>query len=170
MGANCAFNRGFNGTMALNQHSYEVTVSWTGNRGTGTSGYRDYGREHEITAAGLPTLLGSADPTFHGDRGRWNPEQLLLTALAQCHMLSYLHVAVLNGITVLSYRDTATGTMVLNPDGSGQFTGAILKPVLAITDSAQLELATALHQDASEKCFIARSVNFPVHHEPTVTA
>jgi len=156
--------------MALNEHSYEVTVSWIGNRGTGTSGYRDYGRDHEVIAAGLPTLLGSADPTFHGDRDRWNPEQLLLTALAQCHMLSYLHVAVLNGITVLSYRDTATGTMVLNRDGSGQFTGATLKPQLVITDPAQLELATKLHHDASQKCFIARSVNFPVLHEPTVTA
>ncbi|MDQ6754642.1 MAG: OsmC family protein [Actinomycetota bacterium] len=156
--------------MAHNEHSYEVTVSWTGNRGTGTSGYRDYGREHEVTAAGLPTLLGSADPTFHGDRGRWNPEQLLLTALAQCHMLSYLHVAVNNGITVLSYRDRATGTLVLNPDGSGQFTSVTLKPQLVITDPAQLELATRLHHDASQKCFIARSVNFPVLHEPAVSS
>ncbi len=156
--------------MAHNEHSYEVTLSWTGNRGTGTSGYRDYGREHEVTAAGLPTLLGSADPTFHGDRGRWNPEQLLLTALAQCHMLSYLHVAVNNGITVLSYRDRATGTLVLNPDGSGQFTSVTLKPQLVITDPAQLELATRLHHDASQKCFIARSVNFPVLHEPAVSS
>ncbi len=156
--------------MALHEHHYAITVPWTGNRGTGTSGYRDYGREHEVTAAGLPTLLGSADPTFHGDRGRWNPEQLLLTALAQCHMLSYLHVAVNNGITVLSYRDRATGTLVLNPDGSGQFTSVTLKPQLVITDPAQLELATRLHHDASQKCFIARSVNFPVLHEPAVSS
>lgn len=155
--------------MALNEHSYEVTVRWTGNRGTGTSGYRAYGRDHEVTAAGLPTLLGSADPTFHGDRDRWNPEQLLLTALAQCHMLSYLHVAVSHGITVLSYQDSATGTMVLNRDGSGQFSTATLKPLLEISDPAQLELALKLHAEASQKCFIARSVNFPVRHEPTVT-
>jgi organic hydroperoxide reductase OsmC/OhrA len=156
--------------MAHNEHSYEVTVCWTGNRGTGTSGYRDYGREHEVTATGLPRLLGSADPTFHGDRDRWNPEQLLLTALVQCHMLSYLHVAVNNGITVVSYRDTATATLVLNPDGSGQFTSVTLKPQLVITDPAQLELATKLHHEASQKCFIARSVNFPVLHEPAVSS
>ncbi len=156
--------------MAHNEHSYDVIVSWTGNRGTGTSGYRDYGRDHEVTATGLPTLLGSADPTFHGDRDRWNPEQLLLTALAQCHMLSYLHVAVNNGITVVCYRDTATGTLVLNPDGSGQFTSVTLKPQLVITDPAQLELATTLHHEASLKCFIARSVNFPVIHEPIVSS
>ena len=29
--------------------------------------------------------------------------------------------------------------------------------------------ARELHHDASEKCFIASSVNFPVRHEPSVT-
>ena len=32
------------------------------------------------------------------------------------------------------------------------------------------EQAQKLHEEASEKCFIARSVNFPVRHEPSVTA
>ncbi|MDJ0357005.1 OsmC family protein [Paenarthrobacter sp. PH39-S1] len=156
--------------MALHEHHYAITVSWTGNRGTGTSGYREYGRGHDVTAAGLPTLHGSADPTFHGDRDRWNPELLLLTALAQCHMLSYLHVAVNHGIVVTNYRDEAVGVMRLNADGSGQFISATLRPVLTVTDPAHLGLAAALHEEAAQKCFIARSVNFPVHHAPTVTA
>ncbi|WP_026555099.1 OsmC family protein [Arthrobacter sp. 35W] len=155
--------------MAIHEHHYDVTVFWTGNRGTGTSGYKAYGRDHSVTAAGLPMLLGSADPTFHGDRDRWNPEQLLLTALAQCHMLSYLHVAVNHGIVVTKYQDSARGTMLLNPDGSGQFTSATLRPQLVITDPAQLELAASLHHEASQLCFIARSVNFPVLHEPQVS-
>jgi organic hydroperoxide reductase OsmC/OhrA len=157
------------GGMSIIEHSYEVTVNWTGNRGTGTSGYRSYGREHEVTAAGLPVLMGSADPTFHGDRDRWNPEQLLLTALSQCHMLSYLHVAVLHGVSVTSYADTAVGTLVLNRDGSGQFTSVTLRPRLTVADPATATLAAKLHGEAAAKCFIARSVNFPVLHEPTVT-
>jgi organic hydroperoxide reductase OsmC/OhrA len=161
---------GFNGCMSISKHSYEVTVNWTGNRGTGTSGYRSYGRDHEVTAAGLPVLLGSADPTFHGDRDRWNPEQLLLTALAQCHMLSYLHVAVLHGVCVTSYTDTAVGTLALNRDGSGQFSSVTLRPRLSVADPATAGLAADLHAEAAAKCFIARSVNFPVLHEPVVTA
>ncbi len=155
--------------MVHNEHSYAVSVSWTGNRGTGTSGYRDYGRGHDIAAAGLPTLQGSADPTFHGDRDRWNPELLLLTALAQCHMLSYLHVAVNHGLVVTSYRDEAVGVLALNPDGSGQFVSVTLRPVLGLKDPTQADLAARLHTEAGQKCFIARSVNFPVHHEPTIT-
>jgi organic hydroperoxide reductase OsmC/OhrA len=114
----------------------------------------------------VPELLGSADATFHGDRDRWNPELLLVTALAQCHMLSYLHVAVQAGVVVTDYTDSAEGTMVLNPDGSGQFSSVTLRPRVRLADPAQADLANSLHADAAGKCFIARSVNFPVHHQP----
>lgn len=152
--------------MALNSHSYEVSINWTGNRGSGTSGYRAYGRDHTVNSVGVPTLLGSADRTFHGDRERWNPEQLLVTALSQCHMLSFLHVAVNHGIVVTAYQDTATGILELNADGSGQFSSVTLNPLIRVADPATAELALSLHAEAASKCFIARSVNFPVHHSP----
>jgi len=148
----------------LSEHRYGVSLEWTGNRGTGTQTYRGYGRDHVLRAPGLPDLPGTADPTFHGDRDRWNPEQLLLSALAQCHMLSYLHVAVKNGISVVSYGDDAEGTLRLNRDGSGEFTSVLLRPVVRISEGSP-ELATALHEEAHRLCFIARSVNFPVEHE-----
>lgn len=150
-----------------NDHHFEVTCTWQGNRGTGTSGYRDYGRELELTAAGKVSIAGSAARAFHGDADRWNPEELLVAALAQCHMLSFLHVAVLHGVVVTDYRDDASGVMEQMPDGGGQFTVVTLKPVVTIADAAQADLMPQLHEDAAGKCFIARSVNFPVLHEPT---
>ena len=150
----------------MQDHSYEVAIRWTGDRGTGTSGYREYGREHVVTAAGKPDLPGSADPTFRGDRDRWNPEELVTAALAQCHMLSYLHVAVTQGFTVLAYEDRATATLNLNRDGSGELTGATLHPVVIIAEADRVADAEAAHAAANALCFIARSVAFPVHHEP----
>ncbi len=152
--------------MGLHEHKYALTVQWTGNRGEGTSSYRGYSRDHDVAIPGLPVLKGSADPTFHGDRERYNPEQLLLAALAQCHMLSYLHVAVKHGVVVTDYRDDATGELVLNRDGSGQFQRVTLHPRVTVADPGQVELAASLHHEANQVCFIARSVNFPVGHEP----
>lgn len=154
--------------MNLSEHHYRVDVTWTGNRGEGTRSYRGYGREHEVSAAGPPTLPGTADPTFHGDKDRWNPEQLLLAALSQCHMLAYLHMAVKNGVVVTAYADAAVGTMRLNADGSGEFLSVTLKPRVTITDQQVKFTAQAIHRDAAASCFIARSVNFPVNHEPVV--
>jgi len=151
----------------VQDHSYEVAVRWTGDRGTGTSGYREYGRDHVVSAAGKPDVDGSADPTFRGDRDRWNPEELLTAALAQCHMLSYLHVAVTQGFTVLAYEDRATATLNLNRDGSGELTRATLHPVVTIAEPDRVADAEAAHAQANALCFIARSVAFPVHHEAT---
>ncbi|MEP6852978.1 MAG: OsmC family protein [bacterium] len=151
-------------------HRYAVDVTWTGNRGTGTSSYRDYGREHDVSVAGKPLLVGSSDPAFRGDPGRWNPEELLVTALAQCHLLSYLHLAVKAGVVVVDYTDSAIGTMVQDDVGDGgQFAEVILRPVVTVAEAAMADAANALHADVAAVCFITRSVNFPVHHEPTVS-
>jgi organic hydroperoxide reductase OsmC/OhrA len=156
--------------MGLDEHRYSLTVRWTGNLGSGTSSYREYSRDHDVEIPGLPVLKGSADPTFRGDRSRYNPEQLLLTALAQCHMLSFLHVAVRHGVVVLSYEDNATGLMRLNRDGSGQFENVTLRPQVTVADPAHIALAEEMHHEANALCFIARSVNFPVLHSPVTTA
>ncbi len=149
-------------------HRYALTVSWTGNTGEGTSTYRGYRRTHTVAAEGPPELLGSADRTFHGDRDRWNPEQLLLASLAQCHMLSYLHVCVEAGVVVTDYVDRATGSMRTDPDGSGRFTEVVLHPEVTVADATMVEAATRAHHRAHELCFIANSVSFPVRHEPDV--
>ena len=149
------------------EHHYALETEWTGNRGTGTADYKSYGREHVVRAVGKHDLEGSADRSFRGDPERWNPEELLLAALSQCHMLSYLHVAVSHGIVVESYTDAATGTMEQTHNGGGHFTLATLRPRVTIS-AGDLDLARSLHAEASEKCFIAASVNFPVKHEPEV--
>ncbi|WP_285116925.1 OsmC family protein [Leifsonia sp. fls2-241-R2A-40a] len=148
------------------EHAYAIDLQWTGNRGTGTSGYKDYGRDLVISAPDKQPIEGSADRPFFGDRDRWNPEELLLAALAECHMLSYLAEAAHAGVVVVGYTDAATGTMVQTRDGGGHFTEVTLHPRVTIADPGQRELAASLHKPASEKCFIASSVNFPVHHAP----
>ncbi|MHA3684915.1 OsmC family protein [Leucobacter sp. HY1908] len=149
------------------RHEYTVTVEWVGNRGTGTSGYRAYGREQLIHAPHKAPLEGSADATFHGNKERWNPEELLLSALAQCHMLSYLHVAVRDGVIVTAYTDAASG--VLKQSGlGGAFESATLRPRVTVAHASMVAAARAAHTDARAYCFIANSVNFAVHHEPEI--
>lgn len=153
--------------MLHNEHVYSVTTTWRGNRGTGTSGYRDYARDHDIEGAGKGTVIrGSSTPVYRGDKTRYNPEELLIGALSSCHMLWLLHLCADGGITVSEYRDEASGTMHLNADGSGEFSEVVLRPVVRIRDASRAAELPALHHRAHELCFIARSVNFPVRCEP----
>ncbi|MEZ5211498.1 OsmC family protein [Gordonia sp. (in: high G+C Gram-positive bacteria)] len=151
------------------EHRYALTATWLGNRGSGTSGYRDYDRTVRLESAGRPDLVVSADPSFRGDAGRWNPEDMLLAALAECHLLSYLHACVARGVVVTSYTDDATAVMRTEGNG-GRFTSATLRPRVVVAEESMIDDALAAHDDAHEWCFIANSVNFPVHHSATVTA
>lgn len=152
------------------EHHYNIATTWTGNRGTGTSDYRSYDRNHTIQAVDKAEIAGSSDPAFRGDKTRYNPEEFLVAALSTCHMLSYLHVCVVNGVVVTDYKDNATGTMAETPDGGGHFTEVTLNPVVTVKDASMIEKANELHHKASELCFIANSVNFPVKHAPTCVA
>jgi organic hydroperoxide reductase OsmC/OhrA len=150
-----------------NRHHYRAEVEWLGNRGSGTDGYRNYGREHVIRIEGKPEIAGSSDPAFRGDPARHNPEELLVAALSTCHMLAYLHVATLAGVAVIAYTDAAEGTMVTEGNG-GHFTEVLLHPVVTITATSDPAKAEAAHEDAHHACFIAASVNFPVRCVPRI--
>lgn len=154
--------------MARREHGYALTVRWTGNRGTGTSGYAEFGREHDVTAPGKPVLAGTADPAFRGDAVRWNPEELLVAALSQCHMLWYLALCAQAKVVVTDYVDEVSGTMAEHAGGEGEFTEVVLRPTVTVAEAGMVGKAGELHTPAHEKCFIARSVNFPVKHEPTI--
>ncbi len=168
-------------------HTYTADVVWTGAGAEGTTGYRTYSRDHTVRIAGKPDLPGSADPAFRGDPTRHTPEDLLVTALSQCHLLWFLHLASADGLVVVGYRDRATGTMRIESAGHGHFTDVVLRPRvtlrLAEPDAgvgdvpdgpggstgvhADLEAQVArVHESAHDHCFIARSVNFPVRLEP----
>ncbi|CAM3121441.1 OsmC family protein [Prescottella defluvii] len=159
----------------MREHHYTLTVAWTGNRGVGTADHRAYDREHRVSAPAKPDLPGSSDPAFRGDPARWNPEELLVASLAQCHMLWFLSLAASAGIVVIGYTDRPVGTMAEEPSGAGQFTEVTLNPDVTVRDRNSRDVLGAdllaqiesLHQKANEMCFIARSVNFAVRHRPT---
>ena len=96
----------------------------------------------------------------------YNPEDLLVASLSSCHMLWYLHLCAEAGIVVTDYTDSATGTMVVEKGGAGRFTEVTLHPVVTVERADMIEKANELHKPANQKCFIANSCNFPIHHIP----
>lgn len=146
------------------EHHYVLTTKWTGNKGEGTTNYRSYDRDHVLVADNKPDIPGSSDPSFRGDKTRYNPEELLVASLSSCHMLWYLHLCSEAGVVVVDYTDRAKGTMVETADGGGHFSNVTLYPNVVVADIAMIDKANELHHQANKLCFIANSCNFPVHH------
>jgi organic hydroperoxide reductase OsmC/OhrA len=148
------------------QHNYKAEIKWTGNRGTGTSGYREYDRHHLIKIEGKVDIHASSDPAFQGDKLKHNPEDLFVVSFSECHMLWYLHLCADAGIIVIDYTDHVTGILEEDPVNGGRFISVTLNPVVVVTEKSMIEKANALHHEANKKCFMSNSVNFPVNHRP----
>jgi organic hydroperoxide reductase OsmC/OhrA len=148
-------------------HLYRATIRWTGNLGAGTREYRGYSRDHVIEFDGKPPIPATSGLSPRSDPTRFNPDEMVVGALASCHMLWYLHLCAEAGVVVTEYVDRAEGTLVLDPDGGGRFTAAVLHPRVTIS-AGSAETARSLHAEAHRRCFVANSVNFPVGCEPTI--
>jgi organic hydroperoxide reductase OsmC/OhrA len=149
-------------------HAYRARLNWEGNRGRGTAEYAGYGRRFRVMTDGKPELVGSADPLFLGEPQLHNPEDLLLAAVASCHMLTYLALCSRAGISVVEYADAPAGILTLEPEGGGSFREITLRPRVVLAAGGDRAAAFRLHVRAHELCFIARSCSFPVRHEPAV--
>jgi organic hydroperoxide reductase OsmC/OhrA len=145
------------------EHKYNLKITWTGNSGTGTSGYTEYERSHTIEAEGKPLLLASSDSPFRGDKSKYNPEDFLVASISTCHMLWFLHLCADAGIVVTDYIDEPQGILKMGNVGEiSKFSIVTLHPKVNITDPSRIDEANQLHQEAHKKCFISNSVNFPV--------
>ena len=142
------------------QHEFSLRAEWNTDAARPHPS-RGFTRDVVIQADGPGELPGSAAKPFHGDASRWNPEELLLAALVECHILSYLYVAGQAELEV--EKVTVRGELTLEAGAQGgQVTSATLYPEVWVADAMQLPRARELHEEAHRQCFIARSVNFPI--------
>lgn len=151
-------------------HLFKVALNWMKKDNISSSLSRIYTKSHHISIEGKPDLEVSAAKAFKGDPNLYNPEDLLLSSLTSCHMMSYLYCCMQYKIEVISYQDHSEATLQVNPDGSGKIVKVDLFPEIIISNSSQIELALSLHKKANELCFIANSCNFPVYHHPKCNA
>ena len=141
----------------MSEHS--VHVNWV--KKTAEFSYETFDRTHEIIFEGGSKILASSAPQYSGKKEFVNPEEQLASAVASCHMLTFLAVAAKSRLTVESYADHATAILDKNAQGKMCVTKIILRPQvvfsgLSIPDAAKLK---DLHDKAHRNCFIANSVS-----------
>ncbi|RYG35363.1 OsmC family peroxiredoxin [bacterium] len=149
------------------EHLFEANLAWTGAAKGPARDYEGYSREYLVRIVGKPEILGSAAVPFRGDGSLANPEDLLLASVAACHLLSYLAECARAGVVVVAYDDDCTAKMTFR-DGKMRIVEATLRPRVCVSPESDVHKAKELHHAAHEGCFIANSVAFPIHCEPTI--
>lgn len=157
-----------------------MSVSWEVGDGEPTTSLRAFPRDSVATTPGIGaqtssppnTRVGlevSAAKAFFGDPSKWNPETLLLAALGQCHLLSFLRAAGVRGYEVAQATIDVSGELTLSSDGSGHFTFIEIQPSSSISGldpEAHAETYSELHEQAHTWCFIANSISCEIAVHP----
>ncbi|MDH0126856.1 OsmC family protein [Brucella intermedia GD04153] len=122
---------------------------------------KTYSRDHVAVFRGDQRLRVSAAETYKGSRDCGDPEQLLLSAVASCHMLTFLAIAEMQGLKVESYKDRAQGRLEKVPSGKMAITHISLAPQVTFAEGFAPDEADLkrLHHSAHKNCFIGNSLN-----------
>ncbi len=123
-----------------------------------------YNRSHSITFDGGVQVRGTAAPDFGGNPADVDPEKLLVSAVASCHMLTFLAVAAKKRLQLLSYTDDAVGVLEKDSEGKFSVTKIFLHPKVVFEGDTQPDAAVLadLHARAHRGCFVGNSVKADV--------
>lgn len=131
-----------------------------------------YSRAHLWQFDGGCTVPASSSPHVvplpYSDASAVDPEEAFVASLSSCHMLCFLSIAAKRGFVVDSYRDEAQGVMEQDADGKLAITVVTLRPSMTLVGDQVPSAADihAMHHQAHDECFIARSVRTEVRCEP----
>jgi organic hydroperoxide reductase OsmC/OhrA len=100
-----------------------------------------------------------------------DPEEAFVASVASCHMLWFLSIAARRGFLIESYRDEAVGVLSQEASGKAAITLVTLHPDVQFGGEGRptADEAAAMHHEAHETCFIARSVKTEIRCEPLGT-
>lgn len=140
---------------------YRARIDWTLEEGADFPNGR-YSRGHTV-AFEQHAVPATASRHVVGNKwaveGAVDPEEMLVASLSSCHMLTFLHMARLEGFAVTRYVDAAEGVMEKNAEGRLAITRVVLRPLITYAGRRPTpEEADHLHHLAHEECFIANSV------------
>jgi organic hydroperoxide reductase OsmC/OhrA len=152
--------------------TYTADVLWT--RGEQAFVDNRYSRRHTITFDGGAELQGSSSPHVvpvpYSDPAAVDPEELLVAALSNCHMLWFLSIAAKRRFRVDRYADSASGSMARNTQGKEYLASVTLRPRVAFSGDhlPSSDEIRRMHHDAHDECYIANSVLTTIHVEPVL--
>jgi organic hydroperoxide reductase OsmC/OhrA len=125
------------------------------------------GRTGVALSEGKPELRVASPPEFKGQRGFWTPEDLFVSAIEVCLMLTFTGIAEKRGLRFVRYESSAEGLLEWDK-ASYRFTRVVVKPRITVGDAQSVPLAREVIERAHQTCLVANSVKSEVVVEPEV--
>ena len=120
-----------------------------------------------LSSEGVPDIESAPPVEFGGPGDKWSPEALLVSAIADCFILSFRAIARASKLDWQSINCEVEG--VLDKEGRViKFTSFNVKASLLIQDAQNTDQAKRLLEKAEQVCLVSNSLSGPVHLEAQV--
>ena len=137
------------------RYSYRSEIKWQGNR------------KGVVSSLGKPSVEVTPPPEFKGDVGFWTPEDLLVSSVNSCLMLTFLFYAAREGVELVSYQSEAEGILE-KVDKRLAISEIKINPRITVKSQSDAEKINSLLKLAEENCFISNSINSKVDIIPEI--
>ena len=127
-----------------------------------------YSRDHSVTFHDKTELGLSAAPPYFGNGELVNPEELYVSSISSCHMMTYIYLCYANGMVVAAYKDDAAGYLE-EEDGQFRIKRVKLRPLITFKTEESREhraLAIRMVGEAQDECYISNSIKTKIDIEP----
>jgi organic hydroperoxide reductase OsmC/OhrA len=111
----------------------------------------------ELTADRLMMLRSASPAEFDGPGDRWSPETLLVGAVADCFILTFLAIAKASNLSWVSLECEVTGTLD-RVDRVTQFTHFDIAAHLVVPNGEDTDRARHALEKAERQCLISSSL------------
>ncbi|HET8714326.1 MAG TPA: OsmC family protein [Holophagaceae bacterium] len=143
-------------------HTYPFAITWSGDTLA-----EPYARDASASAPGKAPISVSSAAEYGGSADRWNPEDLLGAALANCHMLTFLALCAKTRTRVLAYEDRAESVLE-TVDKVTSIAEIRLRPTITVAPGTDAAKVKELFEKAHKYCFVANSIKSRVTMDPQV--
>ncbi|GIU09504.1 MULTISPECIES: OsmC family protein [unclassified Shewanella] len=138
--------------------SFKINLCWTAPEEP-INDPQKFCRDHQITFGSGQQVNGSSAPEYSGNPENVNPEESLLAALSSCHMLTFLTIAHLKRLPIVSYQDNAYAELGKNSAGKIFVSKIVLNPKIEFSTEVEQEVLDKIHEKSHSNCFIANSLS-----------
>ncbi|MCF6193031.1 MAG: OsmC family protein [Kangiellaceae bacterium] len=111
----------------------------------------------KLSADNLPTMEVAPPPGCGGPGDVWSPEDLLMSSVASCTILSFRAIARASKLEWISLNCTSVGTLD-SVERRTQFTEIVTRATLTITDESDRAKAEKLLHKAEDVCLVSNSL------------
>lgn len=146
--------------------TFNINLSWKAAEEPITDP-QSFSRDHQISFGSGQQVRASSAPEYSGNAAHVNPEESLLAALSSCHMLTFLTIAHLKRLPIVSYQDNPFAELGKNSAGKIFISKIVLRPQVefAADFNVDQEVIAKIHEKSHSNCFIANSLSSETEFE-----